>query len=32
MNFSFKSCENYFKFYKNDSLIKVSDNKSTFGY
>ena len=26
MNFSFKSCEDYFKFYKNDSLIKVSDN------
>ena len=25
MNFSFKSCEDYFKFYKNDSLIKVSD-------
>jgi len=26
MKFSFKSCEDYFKFYKNDSLIKVSDN------
>ena len=25
MKFSFKSCEDYFKFYKNDSLIKVSD-------
>ena len=25
MNYSFKSCEDYFKFYKNDSLIKVSD-------
>ena len=26
MNYSFKSCEDYFKFYKNDSLIKVSEN------
>ena len=26
MKFSFKSCEDYFKFYKNDSLIKVSNN------
>ena len=26
MNFSFKSCEDYFIFYKNDSLIKVSEN------
>ena len=25
MNYSFKRCEDYFKFYKNDSLIKVSD-------
>ena len=25
MNFFFKNCEDYFKFYKNDSLIKVSD-------
>ena len=26
MNYSFKSCDDYFIFYKNDSLIKVSDN------
>ncbi len=26
MNFSFKSCDDYFIFYKNDSLIKVSQN------
>ena len=26
MNFSFKSSDNYFIFYKNDSLIKVSKN------
>ena len=26
MNFSFKSSENYFLFYKNESLIKVSEN------
>ena len=26
MNFSFKSYENYFLFYKNESLIKVSEN------
>jgi len=26
MNISFKSCDHYFTFYKNDSLIKVSEN------
>ena len=26
MKFSFKSCDDYFKFFKNDSLIKVSEN------
>lgn len=27
MNFSFKSSDNYFLFYKNNSLIKISENK-----
>ena len=31
MNYSFKSCEDYFKFYQNDSLIKVSDKKPLLG-
>ena len=26
MKFSFKSCDDYFIFFKNDSLIKVSQN------
>jgi len=27
MNISFKSCDDYFTFYKNDSLIKVTENQ-----